>query len=72
MTEGATGLENEVRKAAHTFLGGQLHLAISAEEFRQWGAITAQANNQRARGDLPMLAVTAGTPVLGMYKLFPN
>ncbi|NKX44658.1 alpha/beta fold hydrolase [Roseicyclus persicicus] len=65
LAAGATGLEGEAMAAARAFAGDRVHLSTSAEELRHWDAITARAAAQVLPTDLPVLAVTAGSPVPG-------
>ncbi len=62
---GAAGLGGDELVAARAFAGDRVHLATSAEELRNWDAITARATAQVLPADLPVLAVTAGSPVPG-------
>ncbi|MDG4650362.1 alpha/beta hydrolase [Roseibacterium sp. SDUM158017] len=62
---GAAGLEGDALTAASAFAGDRVHLATSAEELRHWDAITARAASQDLPAGLPLLAVTAGSPVPG-------
>lgn len=65
MEAGAAGLDGDALAAARAFAGDRVHLATSAEELRNWDAITARAAAQVLPADLPVLAVTAGSPVPG-------
>lgn len=62
---GAAGLEGNALVAAHAFAGDRVHLATSAEELRHWDDITSRAALQDLPAELPLLAVTAGSPVPG-------
>lgn len=62
---GAAGLEGNALTAAKSFAGDRVHLATSAEELRHWDAIVANATNQELPAEIPVLAITAGSPVPG-------
>jgi pimeloyl-ACP methyl ester carboxylesterase len=62
---GAAGLDGDALAAARAFAGEQEHLSTSAEELRHWDDITARAAAQDLPVSLPVLAVTAGSPVPG-------
>lgn len=61
----ATGLEGGALAAAHAFAGDRVHLANSADELRHWDSITFRAASEDLPASLPLLAVTAGSPVPG-------
>jgi pimeloyl-ACP methyl ester carboxylesterase len=62
---GAAGLDGDALAAARAFAGDRVHLSTSAEELRHWDEITARAAAQDLPASLPVLAVTAGSPVPG-------
>jgi pimeloyl-ACP methyl ester carboxylesterase len=62
---GAAGLDGDALAVARTFAGDRVHLSTSAEELRHWDDITAHAAAQDLPASLPVLAVTAGSPVPG-------
>lgn len=62
---GAAGLPEEAMGKARLFAGDREHLAMSAAELAQWDAIVAGAVKQRLARGLPVLTVTAGSPVPG-------
>lgn len=62
---GAAGLEGDALMAARAFAGDRIHLATSADELRHWDDITSRVAAQGLPAELPVLAVTAGSPVPG-------